>query len=515
MLRKTLMTLVLAMALSACGSSEPPAGGATGPASGSKALTIAVVVVDSLMPGEITAATPNLNRLKAEGTFYAQSRAVFVAETIPNHVAMMTGVYPERSGVANNNILDYVAAPAAEADSSIPEELTANTLFTWLNRQCVASGVNPDLRTGAVLSKKYLFDAFSGDARDATRANRNPAVFNLAPDILWDPTSSPAYLPAPDEHTPDIPTMQEALSTLPEVDFLFVNLGDVDRSAHAAGLVPRQAVITATDTQVGLLLDELESSGRWENTVLFLVSDHGMEFTPPLNFINVQPLLDAYADCGLPAMTAIDNGGTDSLYFNDPATPAPLRQTTLRSLRACILGSQPCATACAGATRPTGAAQVSAAWYSQADGADAEGTLPATLQSGHPNLGGLVLNAAPGYRFTESGPTSNPIPGNHGNITTLHNTFIVAGGSPWVKRGQLIAASNPSATALDRLPEQSENVDVAPTVAWLLGLGLRNQDFPDFASTGRGFDGRILKEAFTQFDGNANAGSPSRCGRFD
>ena len=55
------------------------------------------------------------------------------------------------------------------------------------------------------------------------------------------------------------------------------------------------------------------------------------------------------------------------------------------------------------------------------------------------------------------------------------------------------------------------HIDIAPTVAWLLGLGIRGQDFPD----GQGFDGRVLSEAFIQFDGDDNPAEPSICGRFD
>ena len=106
------------------------------------------------------------------------------------------------------------------------------------------------------------------------------------------------------------------------------------------------------------------------------------------------------------------------------------------------------------------------------------------------------------------------IPGNHGHPVTLHNTFIVTGGSPWVKAGQAIAASTANPTPLDRLPEQAENVDLAPTIAWLLGLDLPAQEFPDYATQARAFDGRILKEAFTQFDADADAPSPTVCGRF-
>ena len=68
-----------------------------------------------------------------------------------------------------------------------------------------------------------------------------------------------------------------------------------------------------------------------------------------------------------------------------------------------------------------------------------------------------------------------------------------------------------SPTLMDRLPEQSENVDIAPTVAWLLGLGIQPAQFPDGKP---GFDGRVLSEAFTQFNGNPNPAEPTICGRF-
>ena len=210
-------------------------------------------------------------------------------------------------------------------------------------------------------------------------------------------------------------------------------------------------------------------------------------------------------------MLAVQNGGSDSLYVLDRSLPLAQRQAALRAARACLIGTQDCATLCPGATRPTNAAQIVGAWYTADDAADADGTMPASLAAKHPNLGDLVLVAAQGFKFSEPDQSGNPIPGNHGHPVTFRNTMLISGGSPWVKKGQIIAASNPALTPFDRLPEQSENVDILPTVAWLLGLNIQPADFPE----GSGFDGRILTQAFTQFDAAASAASPTVCGRFD
>ena len=502
-----------AMLAAGCGAQ----GDSSLPPLGANKLTVIVLVVDSLMPSDISAGTtPELEALRAGGTSYEESRAVYAAETIPNHVAMMTGVYPERSGIPTNDFIDDFSVASPEpVKLSIPERLTANTMFTWIDHAC-GNSPRSDVRTGATLSKKYLHDIFAGDAADAGRANDNPNVFNLPPESFWSPEDDPAYIDSPDEHVPDIPTMSQALTQLPDVDFFFINLGDVDRSAHAGGQAARSAVLPDTDAQVGALVDELQASGRWASTVLFVVSDHGMDFSAagPATVVTSQAMLDSLGACFEP-MIAVPSGGTESISVLDRGAPLGDRQAALRAARACLLG-EGCA---CGATAPPNAGLIEGAWYTVMDALDADGTMPPAIASGHANLGDLTVFAKSTGKFGD--PPMSPdfagsfIPGNHGHPVTLHNTFIVSGGSPWVKTAQSIAASVASPTALDRLPEQSENVDLAPTIAWLLGLDLPAQEFPDYAQRAKAFDGRILKEAFTQFDADPDAPPPTVCGRFE
>ncbi len=502
----------LTAGLGACGSSDP-AGDAGSPALGAEKLSVVVLVIDSLMPSDIGLQTPTLSGLIADGTFYPESRSVFAAETIPNHVAMMTGVYPERSGITGNNFIDFDdPAGPTDKDLSLPEKLTAKTLFTFINEQCRGSGINPDIRHGATLSKKYLYEVFAGDDADPERQNDDPAVFNVAPDTHWDPTTSPLYIGPLFEYTPDRPTMQQALAQLPDADFFFVNLGSVDRNAHAFGAAGRGLQLLETDSLVQQMVDALKTSGRWDHTVMLVVSDHGMDFTlpGPLQSVTVQPTLDALGACYAP-MQAVQGGGTDSIYVTDRSLPDDQKREALHAARSCLMGLADCDTLCAGASRPTNAADIVYAWYTQDDPTDPTGNMPDSIRSQHPNFGDLVLVASDGLKFSDPTPLSNPIPGNHGQIATIHNFMLVTGGSPWVKKGLTVTPSVPSPDLLDRLPEQSETIDVAPTVAWLLGLGLKASDFPD----GKTYDGRVLSQAFVQFDGASNPASPTVCGRYD
>jgi predicted AlkP superfamily pyrophosphatase or phosphodiesterase len=66
-----------------------------------------VLVVDGCSPSEITPVLmPNLSKLRDDGTNYPAAQSLPVMETIPNHVMMMTGVRPDRSGVPANSVYD-------------------------------------------------------------------------------------------------------------------------------------------------------------------------------------------------------------------------------------------------------------------------------------------------------------------------------------------------------------------------------------------------------------------------
>lgn len=544
--------------------------------SGEKALTVVVAVIDSLMPTDLDAtAMPNVTALYEEGTLYRQSRSVFSAETIPNHIAMMTGVYPDRNGVPTNNFWDKDALPNDPGDEDLdnPNEVTAKTLFTWIDEQCRTGATprNPDFKHSAAMSKTYLWEVFRGDAEDPQ--DNDAGIINIAPDVHWDPQTSPAYIGPGSEHTPDNATGPQAVAQLPDADFLFVNLGDVDRSSHASGTSARQGARSTADAQIGTLINNLKDNERWENTVFIISSDHGMDFsdpatTPPTsptpngvaNSVSTQPLLDALAEpvdgltglgCGFMPMLAVQNGGTNSLVVTAAIdTPADVtaREESLRAARACILNFDAENDATAGTceaavgascyttlSKPVYIDQVEHAWYVNPElysgnnligalATDTNGKTPASIKSRHENLGDLVLVMGDGYKFSEPDASGNPIPGNHGHLVTINNTIIVGGGADFLRTGQEITTGGVDLTGefdpFDRAPEQSENVDVAATVAWILGLDIQDSQFPDANSSfpdygdgfaRNGFDGRVLEEAFI-VDNDDFSVFPSNCG---
>jgi hypothetical protein len=321
-------------------------------------------------------------------------------------VMMMTGVRPDRSGVPANDIYDRRLGDVRTMDR--PSDIRAETVITRLN----ATGRT----TGTVLSKEYLYGVFG--ARATHRWEPAPVI----------PVS---------EHAPDAFTMQAALDMVEAVDphLVLVNLGDIDRAGHSDITGPhadlraaRRAALSATDAQVARLVDLLRSTGRWRRSMLVVLADHSMDWSRPGRLITLADPVEA--DPLLAGRVAIaQNGGADLLYWTGPA--ASRREAVDRMLR--IARAHP---------------GVLAAH-------DRERTRR-MLRLG-PNAGDVVVYCRSGWRFSDPGPTSNPIPGNHGHPATRPIPFFLAGGHPVVRRGASSA--------------HAHTVDVAPTVAGFFGLG--------------------------------------------
>lgn len=353
-----------------------------------EALRVYVLVVDGCRPDEIGPLTPNLLRLRDDGMNFPAARSLPVMETIPNHVMMMTGVRPDRSGVPANSVYDRAEAAVRTLDR--PTDLKAPTLLERLR--------DSGRVTGSVLSKEYLY-----------------GIFGERASVRWEPSP---VIPI-SGHAPDIATA-DALITMvdsSDPDLVFVNLGDVDRVGHSdlTGTtlrLARSAALLSTDYQVGRFVDHLKKTGKWSSSVLMVLADHSMDWSLPHRVISLQPVYDN--DPMLTGrVTAAQNGGAELLVYTGPPEQRPDALARMREL----------------AVRTEGVLSVHE---------------PAELRLG-PEAGDLVAYCRAGWRFTDPSWWSNPIPGNHGHPATEPIPFFIAGGHPVVRAGEV--SSSPVTTA--------------------------------------------------------------------
>lgn len=345
-----------------------------------------VLVIDGCRPDEIDSGlTPNLRALRDGGLRFPRASAMPIAETIPNHVMMMTGVRPDRSGVPANAVYDRRERAVRDLDRA--SDIRVDTIIERLNRR--------GLRTGTVLSKEYLYGVFGGRAT-----------------YRWEPAP---IIPV-SGHAPDLFTMRAALDMLDDLDphLMFVNLGDIDRFGHVdltggSLKVLRRVALVGTDRLVGRFVDRLKETGRWERSMVVVLADHSMDWSTPGNLISLQPVLAA--DPFLAGRFVIaDNGGADLVYWTGPASQRNQAVARIRRHAAGVPG-------------------VLASYDRRTRG----------LRLG-PEAGDVVVYCRAGWRFSDPDPTSNPIPGNHGHPATRAIPFFISGGHPVVPRRRISSA---------------------------------------------------------------------------
>ncbi|WP_109505831.1 alkaline phosphatase family protein [Nocardioides speluncae] len=341
-----------------------------------------VLVIDGCRPDEIGGGRmPTVKALRDRGLWYPRARSLPVFETLPNHVMMMTGVKPDRSGVPANEIYDRSLRAVRKMDR--PSDVRVATLIEQVNR----SGRT----TGTVLSKEYLYGVFS--ARATHRWEPFPVV----------PISG---------HAPDAFTMDAATAMVKQFDphFMFVNLGSVDRMGHMdlTGTTLRAARTSAlgrVDNEIKKFVDLLKATGRWQHSLIVVLADHSMDWSTPDKVVSLAPLYDA--DPMLAGRYVIaDNGGADLVYWTGSASEKTAAIATMRRLAM------------------------------SHDGVLAAHDRAATswLRLGARG-GDVVVFCKAGWRFSDPGLLDNPIPGNHGHPATRPIPFFLSGGHPRVDHG--------------------------------------------------------------------------------
>ncbi|PRX46556.1 putative AlkP superfamily pyrophosphatase or phosphodiesterase [Prauserella shujinwangii] len=398
-------------------SSATPAALAEG---GPRDTRVYVLVVDGCRPDEIgPVLTPHLHRLRESGTNFPAARSLPVMETIPNHVMMMSGLRPDRSGVPANSVYDPGEGAVRTLDR--PSDLRAATL---LDRLRAAGHV-----TGSVLSKEYLY-----------------GIFGERASVRWEPFP---IVPV-SGHAPDLATTDALIAMVHRADpaLVFVNLGDVDRAGHTdlTGTTlraARTAALWSTDLQVGRFVADLKRTGRWASSVLLVLADHAMDWSLPHRVVSLAGRLAA--DPALTGRVVVaQNGGADLLTFTGPEAERAAAVARMRSIAA---GTE-------------GVLSVHA---------------PAELRLG-PEAGDLVAYCRAGWRFTDPDVWSNPIPGNHGHPATEPIPFFVAGGHPAVRAGATSSAPArtvdvaPTVGALFGLPEPAGGYDGTARLDALVGV---------------------------------------------
>lgn len=388
---------------------------------------VVLIGVDGFDPDYLgRGATPNLDALAARGAS-GVTEGVMLPITNPSFTALTTGAWPDRSGNLaywwDRAANTYRGQTRVNDVTSIAEAVVDAGGTVGASQYFILQGNGTDYgRAGAV----YTQPGGNCDRRfdDALSMLRRQPV-----------SSGGSTVPVE-----EIPTL------------LAVYCGELDAIGHDEGAESPNLgpAMEALDVQIGRLLAALDEVGIADRTTIVLTGDHGMStYTRTFTI----PMFNALSDAGFRPQYLFGAGQSVAPTSNVVLVPAG------RSLGIYLAGDL--------AGDPDALARVRAV----AEGIEGTGTIldrdaQAALRM-HPGHGDLIVESEPGWG---AGILPPPGPrGDHGSSAERDAVFVIAGAG--------IAAADE--------PVRVRHVDVAPTIAALLGL----PPLPDA-------DGRVLTELF-------------------
>ena len=398
---------------------------------------------------------PTLRKLAASGAVASAMRPVNPTVTWPNHTTLVSGVTPAKHGVLYNGLL--------KRDPGVPPRVEP-----WLPRD-------------QMVHAPTLYDV--AHARGMTTAQVDWVAIQAAPTITWEFPERPA---------PDGPVAQQLVKsgalTQAELEtfatrnivwrdriwtdaaihilathrpnLMMFHLLSLDSMQHRHG--PRTLAATATmallDAHVAQVVMAIERGGLTPRTTFFVVSDHGFKLVKRqirLNVALAQAGLITIQDGKLTASQAyvVPEGGSAIVFLTAPDPTGGL----LARARQAITGVE-------GVDSVVEPSDYARFGLPQPAASDQMGVLFVTPKDGYAftasATGDVVVDAAEGSLGAHGYPATDP---------ELGALFIASGAG--IRSGVRLGVI--------------DNVDVAPTMAELLGLSLGN------------VDGKVLGEILT------------------
>jgi predicted AlkP superfamily pyrophosphatase or phosphodiesterase len=398
-----------------------------------------MVVVISLdgFPGfaleDASQPVPTLRRLIREGT-WARMHTINPTITWPNHTTMVTGVRADEHGLLlNGTILRTNGWPPVRVDPMIDKEemVHAPTVYDAAHKAGLTTAQVDWVAINNAPTITWAFNEWAtpegpveremiqrgvlttNDVRDFTK-------FNIVwRDQVW--TKAAAYLIR--EHKPNL---------------MLFHLLTLDATHHRYGpkTLAGSTAMAFLDSCVAQVVEAVHQAGMSDRATFLVVSDHGFK-----GYTNEIRATVALASAGLArAAYVLPEGGTGFLYLNPTNSPAVSRK---------VVETMKSAEGIADVITP-----------------DRFSALGLPLPQNDPQIFDLLLTAKPGYSFSGAtgGAVTAAVPqqaGSHGylaNDPDLDAIFIASGYG--VKAGANLG--------------EVRSVDVAPTIARLLGLSLPN-----------------------------------------
>jgi len=442
-----------------------------------KAEHVVLVVWDGMRPDFITESdTPTLHQLAQEGVFFRNHHPVFLSATEVNGTALATGVYPVHSGIMANKeyrpAINLLAAVGTESPLAMREG-DRLTKGHYLSRLTIAEILHNEGHKTAVAGTKPVVRLHDRKEREAKYPLGQVLYYDKTlPTNTWERLIQelgpyPAYAQpnaGRDEWTTRALIGPFWKAGVPKFSLLWMSEPDYAQHDTGVGSATARAALKSSDSNLALVLTELDQRGVRDKTDVLVVSDHG--FSTIAKPVDVAKALQSAGfnaarqftnHIAIDDILVVSNGGATLLYAigrNAKLIRRVVDFLQTQEFTGVLLTREP----------SPGVFTLDQAFI------DTPGAPDVVI--GMRWSADKSSNGTPGLVFYD-GTDRKAGEGMHVTLSRfdMHNTLIASG--PDFRRG-----------VADELP--TGNVDVAPTILWILGI-----------TPPRPMDGRVLTEALT------------------
>jgi arylsulfatase A-like enzyme len=455
-----------------------------------RASRVVLVVWDGMRPDFVSeATTPALFALARDGVTFLHHHPVYVSSTEVNATALATGVYPWQSGLIGN----HEFRPALDAFKGIDTESLATvrkgdelTGGHYLAFPTVAEILHQHgLRTAVAGSKAVALlhdraprpegslgvDVFAGHALPEAMERSLAETLGKFPE----PVSDKINL---DQWTTRALTGPLWQKEVPAFSVLWMAEPDYSQHQTGPGSKASLAAIKSSDRNLARVLKALRKKHLQDSTDVIVVSDHG--FSTISENVDVAATLKEHGFHAFRKLAekerkdgdimVVGTGGAAFCYVagHDAAVIAPLVHCLQAQPYSGVIFSRPAV---------EGAFPMADSELESPAGPDVVVTMRWTSAKN--------TNGTPGLMYCD-GNFLGPGQGMHGCLSPwdMHNTCVAVG--PDFARGMK-----------DSVP--SGNIDIAPTILWILGI-----------EPGGKMSGRVLSEAMTAAGPEIKSSAPRR-----
>lgn len=442
-----------------------------------KAEHVVMLVWDGMRPDFITPQfCPNLYALATNGVFFKNNHCAYVSSTEVNGTALATGVHPGRSRViANSEYRPEISVTGTFATEGL-DAIRRGDLLTgghYLGAETVAEILQDNGISTVIAGSKpvaLLHDRSNKKNSEAEKQSVllfegktiprgiGEALVKVNDDKNWPSNAVPNT--AQDNWTTRSLVRSLWKKQLPKYTLLWLSDPDKSQHEHGVGASNALAGIESSDKNLGEVIKALKERGVFEKTDIIVASDHGFSTIakgPDVVEILKRAKFSAFKKNDNPEagdVMVAGLGGTVMFYVVEQQEPVIrrlvefLQQSDFAGVifsRLDIEGTFPLETVHYGKTNGAPDVMISMRWTADKN-----------------------EHGAPGMFYSMEGTKGK---GSHASLSRfdMHNTLVASG--PDFRRG-----------FLNETP--SGNIDVAPTVLWLLGV---KPPHP--------MDGRVLREA--------------------